>query len=261
MAEEQTQDEQSLSFWGHLEELRHVIFRMLGALFVAMLAIFFLKEPVFNLVLAPCQNDFFLYRGLDTLLKAMHLEGMPEFNLTLINIEVASQFFIHLKMSAMVGLIVVAPLLVYFIWSFVAPALYDKEKTAIKGAFGFAAVLFYTGVVFGYSFIFPLTVRFLGTYQVSELVPNQISLSSYTSMFTALILIMGIVFEMPVLMKILNSLGVLPKSFLKKYRRHAFVILMILAAVITPTGDIFTLSIVTLPLYLLYEFSIAICKK
>ena len=253
-------EEKSLTFWEHLEELRSVFIRTLIVLIVMMIAVFAFKTPVFNFVLAPCNNDFFLYRGLSKLLIWMHLDPLPVFNLRLVNIEVASQFFVHLRVSAMIALVISAPIILFMLWSFVAPALYEKEKNAVKGAFGFASVLFYLGVAFGYCFIFPLTIRFLGSYQVSEIVPNTISLSSYISMFIALILIMGLVFEMPVLVKILNKLHLLPKSLLKKYRRHAFVGLLILAAVITPTGDLFTLSVVTFPLYFLYEFSIAICK-
>ena len=124
----------------------------------------------------------------------------------------------------------------------------------------FLSVLFFIGVMVGYIFVFPLTLRFLGTYQVSEMVTNQISLQSYISMFTQLILIMGVVFEMPALALILSKIGIINKSLLKKYRKHAFTILMIAAAIITPSGDAFTLFIVGTPLYLLYEFSILICR-
>jgi sec-independent protein translocase protein TatC len=142
----------------------------------------------------------------------------------------------------------------------VSPALYDNEKRAAKVAFAFAGVLFLMGVLVGYYLIFPLTLRFLGTYQVSMEVANQISLQSYISMFTWLILIMGVVFEMPSLAVILSRIGILTKSFLKKYRRHAFVVMLVLAAFITPSGDPFTLMAVGLPLYGLYELSILVCR-
>lgn len=253
--------EKEMSFWGHLDELRKVLFRMILVLVVAMFVAFAFKEPVFRIILAPCKPDFFFYSWLSKLAALINSDSVSQFSLDLINIELASQFFVHLRVSMLLAVVLTAPLLVYFIWTFVAPALYKNEKRAIKGAFSFAAVLFYLGVAVGYCVIFPLTIRFLGTYQVSSDIPNRISLTSYIGMFIGLILAMGIVFELPVLASILNRIGVLPKSVLKKYRRHALVVLMILAAIITPSGDIFTLMVVTCPLYLLYEFSILICKN
>lgn len=253
--------EKEMSFWNHLDELRRVLFRMIIVLVVAMFVIFAFKEPVFRIVLAPCEQDFFFYDWLNKLVGLFGSDSVSQFSLNLINIEIASQFFVHMRVSMLLALVLTAPLLIYFLWTFVAPALYSNEKRAIKGAFSFAAILFYTGVAVGYSVIFPLTIRFLGTYQVSSDIPNQISLTSYIGMFIGLILVMGIVFELPVLASILNRIGVLPKSVLKKYRKHALVVLMILAAVITPSGDIFTLMVVTCPLYLLYELSILICRN
>jgi sec-independent protein translocase protein TatC len=152
------------------------------------------------------------------------------------------------------------PFILYQLWTFISPALYENEKRTVKVAFAFAGVLFLLGLVVGYYLIFPLTLRFLGTYQVSSEVVNQISLQSYISMFTWMIMIMGIVFEMPSLAAILSKLGILTRSFLKKYRKHAFVILLVLAAFITPSGDPFTLMAVGLPLYGLYELSILVCR-
>ena len=148
----------------------------------------------------------------------------------------------------------------YRFWKKLHKKLIAVWCKATKKAFLFGAFLFIAGVIVGYLFVFPLTLRFLGTYQVSESVPNQISLQSYISMFTRLILIMGIVFEMPALALILSKIGIINKGMLKKYRKHAFTILLIAAAVITPSGDAFTLMVVAAPLYLLYEFSILICR-
>lgn len=253
MSEEKT-------FWEHLEELRGVVLRSLAVFFVLFFVAIFLKTWVFDIVLGPCREDFALYRWFNLALGRLGLEPLAPFNLSLVNIELASPFFTHMKVSALVALIVAVPIIVWLLWGFVRPALTDREIRAVRGAFGFAAVLFYAGLAVGYFFIFPLTIRFLGTYEVSELVPNQISLKSYISMFMGLIFVMGVVFELPTLIKILNSIGLVKKSFLKKYRRHAFMALMILSAIITPSGDIFTLMVVTCPLYLLYELSIAICK-
>ena len=251
-----------MTFWEHLDELRKVIFRSLGVIMVLMVVIFLFKDFVFNnIILAPLSNDFFLFRWMNSFLSLIGIKRLGDYSLQLVNIDLAAQFFTHIKISFYLSLVLSAPLIIYFIWDFVRPALYPKEKTAIRSAFGFSAILFYVGVIVGYATVFPLTVRFLGTYQVSELVPNQISLLSYISMFISLILIMGIVFEMPVLAAILSKIGIINKQLLKKYRKHAIVVLLILAAAITPSGDAFTLLIVALPLYLLYELSILVCKN
>jgi len=169
-------------------------------------------------------------------------------------------FLFHISVSLTLSFILAVPYVLYQFWTFIKPGLYEGEQRATRRAFWFGSGLFLAGVAVGYLFVFPLTLRFLGTYQVSEAVPNQISLQSYISMFTSLILIMGIVFEMPALALILSKIGIISKSLLKKYRKHAFTILLITAAIITPSGDAFTLIVVAAPLYLLYEFSILICR-
>jgi len=250
-----------MTFWDHLDELKKILFRSLIVLIILFVAIFLNKSFVFDtLMFAPTNSDFILYGWLSSLMTLVGLNALAPFSIDLINIELATQFFTHINVSFTLAFIVGTPFILYQIWLFVKPALYDNEKSATKKAFGFAAILFFIGVAVGYLFVFPLTFRFLGTYQVSELVANQISLKSYISMFTRLLLIMGLVFEMPALAAILSRLGIISKTMLKKYRKYAFVILLILAAVITPSGDAFTMMIVALPLYLLYEFSIAICR-
>jgi Twin arginine targeting (Tat) protein translocase TatC len=250
-----------MTFWDHLDELKKILFRSLIVLVVLFVVIFLNKSFVFDtLMFAPTDSDFILYQWLSSLMTLVGMNELTPFSIDLINIELATQFFTHINVSFTFAFIVGTPFILYQIWLFVKPALYDNEKSATKRAFGFAAILFFIGVAVGYLFVFPLTFRFLGTYQVSELVANQISLKSYISMFTRLLLIMGLVFEMPALAAILSRLGIITKTMLKKYRKYAFVILLILAAVITPSGDAFTMMIVALPLYLLYEFSIAICR-
>ena len=250
-----------MTFWEHLDELRKILFRSALAIVLFMIVIFFNKDFVFNkIVFAPINSDFILYRWMDKFLNLIGLPALEAFNIELINIELSAQFFTHLSTSFYLGLIITTPYIFYLIWKFVAPALYDKERGVIQRAFGFSSILFFMGISAGYLFVFPLTLRFLGTYQVSDWVANQISLQSYISMFTWLILIMGIVFEMPTLALILSKLGIINKSMLKKYRRYAFISMIILAAIITPSGDAFTLFIVGLPLYMLYEFSILVCS-
>lgn len=240
-----------MTFWDHLEDLRKSIFRVAVALVGVTVVLFFLKGFLFeDVVLAPSESSFWLYRLLGV-----------DFELSLVNIEVAAQFMIHVKVTFVCALILIVPYIIYEIWRFIAPALYDREKKAVRGAFTFASVLFYTGLAIGYMVIFPLMVNFFAGYQVSPDVPNTFSLSSYISLFTSTILTFGLVFEFPTLVAILSALGIVTRNLLKEYRRHAVCVVVILAALITPSGDPFSLLVVTIPLYLLYEFSIIICKK
>lgn len=250
-----------MTFWEHLDELRKMLFRSAIVITVLMAVIFMAKDFVFNdIVFAPASSDFVLYRWFDDALIYFKLPPLEPFKISLINIELSAQFFIHVSTTFYLSLVLATPFILYQLWLFVKPALYPNERKSVVGAFSFAAILFFAGVLTGYYLIFPLTLRFLGTYQVSESVANQISLQSYVSMFTWMILIMGLVFEMPSLAAILSKLGVLSKSFLKKYRKHAFVVLLTIAAFITPSGDPFTLMAVGLPLYALYELSILVCR-
>lgn len=250
-----------MTFWEHLDELRKVLFHSAIIIIVLMAAIFMAKDFVFNkVVFAPIDSDFLLYKFIDKVLAAMNMPALEPFKLELINIDLSAQFFIHISTSFYFALVLSMPFIFYQLWAFVRPALYESEERAAKAVFTFAGILFLIGVLVGYYLIFPLTLRFLGTYQVSPDVANQISLQSYISMFTWLILIMGVVFEMPSLAAILSRVGILTKEFLKKYRKHAFVVLLIVAAFITPSGDPFTLMAVGLPLYGLYELSILVCR-
>ena len=243
--------EQQMTFWDHLEDLRKSIFRMIGVLAGTAVVLFFFKNFLFDdVVLAPSRSDFILYR----------LVGV-DFSLSLVNLEVAAQFMIHMKVTFICALILSFPYLIYEIWRFIAPALYENEKKAVSGAFAFASVLFYVGIAVGYFIILPLMLNFFADYQVSESVPNTFSLASYISLFSSTVLIFGIVFEFPTVIAVLSRLGVITRETLKKFRRHAICAVVILAAVITPTGDPFSLLVVSVPLYLLYEFSILISRK
>ena len=240
-----------MTFWDHLEDLRKCIFRMLGVYLAAVIALFFFKNCLFDgLILGPSKSDFFLYKLLGA-----------DFSMTLVNIEVAAQFLIHMKITFICALIVTFPYLVFELWRFIAPALYEKEKKAVKGAFIFASVLFYIGVAVGYAVVFPLMLNFFAGYQVSPDIPNTFSLTSYISMFTSMVLIFGIVFEFPTVALALSTLGLLTKDTLKAFRKHAICAVLILAAVITPSGDPFSLMVVSVPLYILYEFSILLCRN
>ena len=240
-----------MTFWDHLEDLRKCIFRMLAVFATAVIALFFFKTLLFeDVILAPSKPDFFLYRLLGA-----------DFSMTLVNIEVAAQFLIHMKITFISALILTFPFIIYEAWRFIAPALYEKEKKAVSFAFAFASVLFYAGVAVGYLIVFPLMLNFFAGYQVSPDIPNTFSLTSYISLFTSLVLTFGIVFEFPTVVAVLSSLKILNKESLKAFRKHALCVVLILAAVITPSGDPFSLMVVSVPLYLLYEFSILICRK
>lgn len=240
-----------MTFWDHLDVLRKSIIRIAVALIGVTVVLFFFKDFLFgDVVLAPSESSFWLYRvlGLD-------------FSLQLVNIEVVAQFMIHMKVTFVCALILTFPYIVYELWSFVAPALYENERKAIRGAFTFASALFYTGLAVGYMLIFPLMINFFAGYQVTPDVPNTFSLSSYISLFSSTVLIFGIVFQFPTLIAILSALGIVTREGLRQYRRHAVCAVVVLAALITPSGDPFSLLVVTVPLYVLYEFSILICKR
>ena len=240
-----------MTFWDHLEDLRKCIFRILGVFASAVVVLFFLKNFLFDqLILAPSKSDFFLYQLLGA-----------DFSMTLVNIEVAAQFLIHIRITLICALIVTFPVIIYQLWRFIAPALNENEKRTVKGAFAFASVLFYVGVAVGYALVFPLMLNFFSGYQVSPDIPNTFSLTSYISLFTSLVLTFGIVFEFPTVVAVLSSMGMLTKEGLSSYRKHAICVVLVLAAVITPSGDPFSLMVVSVPLYLLYEFSILICRK
>jgi sec-independent protein translocase protein TatC len=253
-----------MSFWDHLEVLRRMLFRSAVVVVTAMVVVFLNKSLLFDVIIfGPRTSDFILYHWMCELGTLLGMSDFcPEaFSIAIININMAAQFFTHVSTSFWVGFVVSFPYLIWEVWRFVSPALYDNEKRSVRRAFAFSSLLFFIGVLVGYIFIFPLTIRFLGTYQVSEIVANQISLSSYIGMFVTLILTMGIMFEMPVLAHILSRFGIISRRFLRKYRRHAIVAVLVVSAVITPSADAFTMLMVAIPLYLLYEFSIVVCKK
>ena len=215
-----------MTFWEHLDELRRRIWYVLVAAVVAAVACFCFKEQLFAVVMHPKPD------------------GMR-----LINVELTQQFLTHMRVAIWAGLLVVSPYI-----------LYQTERRLAVRAVGCGYLLFLAGVALNYFVIFPFTVRFLGGYQVSAEVANTITLSSYISVLGVMSLVLGVVFELPVLCWLLAKIGVLKADFMKRYRRHAIVVIVILGAIITPTGDPFTLTLVALPIYLLWELSILIVK-
>ena len=259
-------EERELSFWDHLDVLRWLLFRVICAWVILSVGFFIIMPDFFDkIILAPCYNDFVFYDFLRWIGQQLHLNDpfftQDEFEVHLQNINLASQFFTHITTSFLMAVVVTAPYLVYEIWRFVRPALYPNELKGVRKAFSLGTVFFFIGVAVGYFMIFPLALRFLSTYQLSVAIENEISLTSYIDNFMMLVLMMGVAFELPLVTWLLSLIGLVTRSFLREYRKHAFLLIVIFAAVITPTGDPFTLSAVSLPLYLLYELSIFMVKE
>lgn len=256
--------EKELTFWDHLDELRRVLFRVLAVWFVLAVGYFIAMPYLFDgVILAPCHNDFIFYDFLRWIGQELNLQDeffTQEFHVKLININLAAPFFIHMSTAFWMSVVTATPYLFYEIWRFISPALYPKERKGVKKALGIGTVMFFIGVLLGYFMVYPLTLRFLSTYELSAAIENQISLNSYIDNFMMLVLCMGLAFELPLVTWLLSLLGVVHKSFLCKYRRYAIVLIVVVAAIITPTGDPFTLTVVAVPLYLLYELSILMIK-
>ena len=238
-----------MSFWDHLEELRWTLLRSAIAVCVFCAAGLAFKGPLFDLVLWPSKPDFIVYKWLGWNL-----------NMSLINVEISAQFFTHLKAALAAGVVLAFPYIIYEIWKFVAPALYEREKKAVGSAFAMSSIFFYLGVAVGYFFVLPVCLQFFMNYTVSPDIANTITLSSYMSMFTSMSLLIGIVFEFPIVISVLSRLGVVYRGTLRKGRKYAVIAVLVLAALITPS-DPFSMMVLALPLYLLYELSILMCRK
>ena len=247
-----------MNFWGHVEVLRWALIRCLVVVFGLAIAVFCLKDFVFDrVILAPGDADFITYRLMCRLGELTGIESLcPRLgNIDMININLAAQLMTHLSVSFYIAAVIAMPYIIMELWFFVKPALYSNEQRPARFAIVAFFFQFFLGLALAYFIIFPVTFNFLANYQVSERIVNQISLSSYIGTFLGLMLVMGIVFEMPIVAYFFAKIGVLTSSFLKRYRKVAFVVVLVLAAFITPSTDVFTMSIVALPLYLLYEFS------
>lgn len=251
--------ENEMTFWDHLDALRRVIFRVLGVMAVLGIAAFIAMPTIFDkVIMAPCSGTFITYKLFNDIaagVGAGDLATDATFSVDIVSIELASQLFIHLSASCWAALIVGFPVIIYLLWGFIAPALYDHEKRGITRAFIFGNVMFYLGVAVGYFLVFPLALRFLADYRLSDAIRPIVSLDSYMDNFFTLLLMMGAVFELPLLAWLLGKMGILTRGFFGRYRRHAIVALLIIAALITPTGDPFTLFIVFIPIYALWEMS------
>lgn len=255
---------ESQTFWEHLDELRSSLIRMIIALSACSIVAFCFKDYIFNIILAPQNSNFPTYRLLEqigNLLSSMDDTENSSMSVRLINTGLAQQFLIHVKASVYVGIMMASPYIIYLLFRFISPALYSNEKQYASRLVISGYLMFIFGLLLSYFLIFPLTFRFLGTYQVSQIVENAITIESYIDTLLTICLSMGIVFEIPVLCWIMGRMGIINASIMRCYRRHVVVILLVIAAIITPTSDVFTLTIVSLPMWLLYESSIYIVKR
>lgn len=252
--------EQGLTFWGHLDVLRATLIKIVAVAVLGGIVAFLFKEELFAIVLAPKESDFITYRLLFRISGLFMGDDTQDFSVQLINTGLAQQFIIHVKTAMCAGVLCTSPYILYQLFRFVSPALYTNERKYAIHIVGSGYLMFILGVLISYYLIFPLTFRFLGTYQVSGDVTNMITLESYISTLTVMCLTMGIVFEMPIVTWLFARMGLISPDFMRRYRKHAIVIILIVAAIITPTSDVFTLLIVSIPMYLLYEISITVAR-
>ena len=249
-ADKPSEQEGTLTFWDHLDELRAVLIRILVITAIAAVAAFCLKEELFAVVLAPRSSDFITYRVM----------GVEPFFINLMNTGLTEQFMIHLRTALYAGVLAALPYILYQLFRFVSPALYDHERRYATLLVGSGYMMFMMGTLLNYLLIFPLTVKFLGTYQVSPDVANMLTIQSYIDTLLMMNFVMGIVFELPVVCWLLGKMGLVTAPIMSQWRRHAVVVILIVAAIITPTTDAFTLFLVALPIWLLYEMSIWIVR-
>jgi len=255
--------EKEMSFWEHLEELRGHIIRSVAAILVLSIIAFVNKKIIFDyVILAPKDPHFITNRFFCKVGELLSLDGlcMSDFNLLLQNINMSGQFMMHIYISIVSGLVVAAPYILWEFWRFVKPALHSKEQKYSRGAVLASSGLFITGVLFSYYIIVPLTINFFGSYQISESVVNQINLNSYISTIVSVTLATGLVFELPILVYFLTKIGILTPAFMKKSRKYMLIIVLTIAAIITPP-DVFSQILVSFPLLLLYEVSIWISGR
>jgi sec-independent protein translocase protein TatC len=249
------------SFWEHAEVLRKFIIKSIIAVVILSIAAFFFKDLIFNnIILSPKDHYFITYRVLCRLGSLLNMDSLciGDFNFRLINLTIAGQLRWHIIISCVAGLILAFPYILYCLWDFVRPALSAKEAKSSRHMMFYAFLLFIIGLFFGYYIILPLSIYFLANYELSSQITNQITISSYISTVTILPLSIGFIFELPALVYFLSKTGIVSLSFLKKNRKYSVIIVLIVAAIITPSTDAFTMIVVALPFYLLYELSIFI---
>lgn len=249
-----------LTFGGHLEVFRRMLFRILVVAGVLTTIVFCFKETTWQLLLAPSEWDFITYRWIEQIIQQWDADfHFQEWHVDLIATDLSSQFMTHISTAVYLGLLGASPYILYELFKFVSPALYENERRYSVQVVFIIYLLFVVGVLMSYYVLFPISFRFLGTYSVSARVVSNITLNSYISTFVSLTLAMGLIFQLPVIAYFLGRMGFITSEMLAQYRRHAFVVILLLSAIITPP-DVMTLILVAIPLYLLYEISIRVIK-
>ena len=263
MAKEKTIEPAEMGFLDHLEVLRWHLIRAVLSIIVFGVAAFIFRDFIFDtVILAPKSPTFFTNQVLCKFgtyidVPALCINSKP---FQIINIKMAGQFSTHIMVSLVAGLIAAFPYVFWELWRFIKPALYTNERKHARGAVFYSSSLFLTGILFGYYILVPLSLDFLGGYNVSSQVLNQINLDSYIATFTSVVLASGVVFELPIVIFFLSKAGLITPEFLKTYRKHAIVVILVIAAIITPP-DIFSQVLVSLPLLMLYEVGIIISRR
>ena len=257
-------EEQDMSFLEHLEILRWHLIRSFLVIFLFSIISFIFKDIIFDsILLAPKNVDFPTYIALCNISQFLGFGDilcLKESPFSLMNINMSGQFSAHILVSLYAGFIIAFPYVFWEFWRFIKPAFYKNEARLASGIVFFSSSLFILGVLFGYYVIAPLSVNFLGSYQVSSTVANQISLTSFVTTVTTVCFANGVIFELPILTYFLTKIGLLSADFMRSYRKHSLVLILILSAIITPP-DIISQILVALPLLVLYEFSIKISER
>lgn len=257
------EEEEGMSFLDHLEQLRWHLLRSIAAILIFTVAAFLAKSIVFGkVILGPSKIDFFTYQLLCKIAHAISTPALCIDNLpfTIQSRQMTGQFSMHLTSSVVVGLIISFPYIFWEVWRFISPGLYSKERQAARGAVFFVSLLFFTGASFGYFILAPLSINFLSNYQLDPSILNEFDITSYVTTLTMLVLASAIMFQLPVVIYFLSMSGLVTAAMLKTYRRHAIVVILILAAVITPP-DVISQILIAMPILVLYEAGIQIAKR
>lgn len=261
---EEKHEEKEMSFLDHVDDLRkHLVKSALAILVLSIIAFFYIDNIFDDIILGPLHHDFFTYRKLCEWSHSYYHNDqlcVKDFQITLQNTEMAGQFMMSFKLAFLAGIILSMPYILYQVWKFIQPALNQKETKGSKGFVFYTGFLFGLGILFGYFVLCPISINFFATYTLSPLVKNEINIQSIVSFMSLLVLGTGLIFELPVLMYFLARIGIISSTFLKKYRKYAFVIILIVAAIVTPP-DIVSQVILTIPLYMLFEIGVFITKR
>ena len=255
---------QEMSFIGHLEELRWHVIRAVGSILVfAIVAYIYIKEIYRYVILAPAKPDFWTYKMMCKLSEVVGYDDLciKALDFKIQSIGVGDQFTMGLTSSIIVGLIFAFPYAFWEIWRFIKPGLKASERKSARGAVFYVTILFFSGVFFGYYVVTPLAINFLANYKLDESIANEFNISSYISTVATLTLACGIAFQLPIVVFVLSRVGVLTPGFMREYRKHAMIVILIVAAIITPSPDIYSQILVAIPLFMLFEISILVSAK